>query len=321
MQAALTAELTRLEALANQREHEVHALKRELRDVERDHGRELRTLREAAGSEALTKATLQVEALQAQLAEETAAKQRNKRKFEAEADHLREETEKERLEKHVFEERIARLELQVKQEKEKAASDASKGGSTLQAVAGGAAADVLAEAHQNLIEQVEDLSARLLDAEEKKRWALEDLANRCDRVADLELELDKLKDTAGESAGNSGELQEMRAGRDVAERKLQETQKILWSEEAKVSKLTVNVQILQKKLERKKQEEEARKERDSRPSAATTPAPSQPKPAPHPPQPSGGWMPSLGLGGFLRGGGKDTDSDSVLRGGGGGSTT
>ena len=36
LQAALTAELTRLEALANQREHEVHALKRELRDVERD---------------------------------------------------------------------------------------------------------------------------------------------------------------------------------------------------------------------------------------------------------------------------------------------
>ena len=242
MQAALTAELTRLEALANQREHEVHALKRELRDVERDHGRELRTLREAAGSEALTKATLQVEALQAQLAEEVATKQRNKRKFEAEADHLREETEKERLEKHVFEERIARLELQLKQEKDKAASEVSRGTGTLQAVAGDAAADVLAEAHQNLIEQVEDLSARLLDAEEKKRWALEDLANRCDRVADLELELDKLKD-AGESAENSGEVQEMRVARDVAERKLQEMQKMLWSEEAKVSKLTVDMQV------------------------------------------------------------------------------
>ena len=56
-------------------------------------------------------------------------------------------------------------------------------------------------------------------------------------------------------------------------------------------------------------QEEAKKERDSRPLIA----PSQQDPAPpHPPptpSASGGWMPSLGLGGFLRGGGKGQQAD------------
>ena len=55
LQSALTAELTRLETLTNQREHEIHRLKRTMQEDATAHARELRASKGTVGSEALTK--------------------------------------------------------------------------------------------------------------------------------------------------------------------------------------------------------------------------------------------------------------------------